>query len=82
MITFTTQVQGIPCKCEVTHYAHACPMRITGTGFGDADPGEFEDFEFTLLDRQGYPAQWLEDKMTGADMERLLAEFKEVRDDA
>jgi hypothetical protein len=50
-------------------------MRITGTGFGDADPPEPEEFEFRLLDRKGYPANWLESKLTLNDHHRLLKEY-------
>lgn len=72
---FQTKVAGIPCKCQVIGYSMGSPMRITGTGFGDAEPPEPEDFEFTLLDRKGYPAPWLAKKITPADESRLLKEF-------
>jgi hypothetical protein len=52
-------------------------MAITGTGYGDADPPEPEEFEFTILDRRGRPAPWLERKLTEADSDRLLAEYLE-----
>lgn len=47
-----------------------------GGGFGDADPEEPEDFEFEVLDRKGYPADWLADKMDEDDEARILSEFK------
>ncbi len=72
-----TRIQGIPCQIEVTYYAAATPMRITGTGYGDADPPEPEEFEFTVLDRRGRPAPWLARKLTEADSDRLLAEYLE-----
>jgi hypothetical protein len=50
-------------------------MRITGTGFGDADPPEPEEFNFRLLDRTDYPARWLEKKLTLNDKTRLLKEY-------
>lgn len=34
---------------RVTHYRPACAMRISGTGMGDADPPEEEEFEFDLF---------------------------------
>ena len=77
MTTFATRVAGIPCKIEVTYYAAAVPMRLTGTGYGDADPPEPEEFEFAVLDRRGRPAPWLERKLTEADSDRLLAEYLE-----
>lgn len=76
-MVFETTVAGIPCRCLVYHYQPYRPMVITGTGFGDAEPPEPEEFEFRLLDRRGYPAPWLEDKLTDDDHARLLQEYKE-----
>ena len=59
MDVFESRVAGIPCQIEVTHYSPELPMRITGSGYGDADPPEPEEFLFTVLDRKGYPAPWL-----------------------
>ena len=42
---FTTKINGIPCLCEVTFHQKASPMRVTGTGFGDAEPPEYEEPE-------------------------------------
>jgi hypothetical protein len=72
---FHTRVGGIPCQCLVYSYYPAVPMRITGTGFGDADPPEPEEFNFRLLDRTDYPARWLEKKLTLNDKTRLLKEY-------
>lgn len=75
---FATTVQGIPCQCDVLNYSIGRPMRITGTGFGDADPPEPPEFEFNLLDRKGYKANWLEAKMMPDDPERLRDEFEAI----
>jgi len=74
---FHTHVAGIPCQCLVFTYEEAIPMRITGTGYGDAEPPEPEVFEFRLLDRKGYPAPWLERKLTHEDADRFLTEYLE-----
>ena len=50
-------------------------MKITGTGYGDAEPPEPEEFEFRLMDRRGYPAPWLEAKLTSTDHSRLKQEY-------
>lgn len=50
---FTLNVNDANYICIVTHYSPSCPMRITGTGFGDADPPEDEEFEFFLQDYHG-----------------------------
>jgi len=81
MTTFNTRVAGIPCQCHVTLYAPGAPMRITGTGFGDAEPPEPEEFEFRLLDRRGRPAPWLEAKLSDDDEDRLLVEYKQHQRD-
>lgn len=75
MTTFKTRVAGIPCLCEVTHYAEEVPMRITGSGFGDADPPEYEEFEYQIRDRRGRLAPWLERKLTEDDDLRLKREY-------
>ncbi|WP_348826495.1 hypothetical protein [Halomonas sp. RT37] len=78
-MTFMTTVAGIPCRCRVTFYSHGAPMRTTGSGFGDRDPDEPEEFEFDILDRRGYPAAWLERKLTDNDYDRLLEEYRRER---
>jgi len=71
-----TRISGIPCEVDV-YYEPGLPMRITGTGFGDADPPEPEYFEITAVyDRKGYPAPWLHAKLTDDDIERIFEEFK------
>lgn len=74
-MVFDTTVAGIPCQCLVTSYHPAVPMQITGSGFGDAEPPEAEEFEFRIMDRKGYPAPWLERKLDKEDNKRLLKEF-------
>lgn len=73
---FQTTVAGIPCQCRVTNYVPYQPMRITGSGFGDAEPPQEEEFDYQILDRSGYPATWLENKLTLGDDLRLLGEYK------
>ncbi len=72
---FDTKVAGIPCQCLVYEYQVERPMRITGTGYGDAEPPEPGVFNFRILDRQGYPAPWLERKLTTDDPLRLQHEY-------
>lgn len=76
---FDTRIAGIPCQCEVTHYSPGTPMRVYGTGMGDADPPEPEEFEFRILDRRGRVAPWLQKKVTEDDDIRLLEEFHITR---
>jgi len=72
-----TTIQGIPCHIEVTRYDPGAPMVITGSGFGDAEPPEPEEIEWRVLDRKGYRAQWLEDKMTEQDEREIDRELSE-----
>lgn len=72
---FSTRVNGIPCKCRVDNYSPGVPMRIYGSGMGDADPPEPPEFEFTILDRTGYEAPWLQKYVTDSVEARLYEEF-------
>ena len=54
-MVFETRVAGIPCQCLVTHYSPELPMKITGTGYGDAEPPEPEEFEFRNHGQAGLP---------------------------
>ena len=74
---FQSKVCGIPCIVEVTTYCKAQPMRIWGSGMGDCDPPEPEEFEFQLLDRKGYRAAWLEAKLTDAIEQKIYEDFQQ-----
>lgn len=74
---FQSKVCGIPCIVEVTTYCKAQPMRIWGSGMGDCDPPEPEEFEFQLLDRKGYRAAWLEAKLTDAIEQQIYEDFQQ-----
>ena len=74
---FPFTLNGIPCQVEVTLYQKALPMRIWGSGMGDCDPPEPEEFEFRLLDRRGYAAAWLEDKRTPVIDREIYAAFQQ-----
>jgi hypothetical protein len=75
MMVFDTKVNGISCKCVVTMYSPDMPMKVTGSGYGDAIAPEHEEFEFQLLDKRGYPAVWLEKYIDENVRDRLLEEF-------
>lgn len=83
MREFQTTVAGIPCICLVESYVSAKPWKqhtFRGAGPGDCDPPQDEEFEYHILDRKGYPAPWLEEKLDPDDNARLLQEFKEGDD--
>ena len=73
---FNTKINNIPCKCKVTNYEAAKPVRIYGSDISDADMHEPEEFEYELLDRKGYRAAWLDKYVTPEVDRRLLEEYQ------
>jgi len=78
VITFDSRIQGIPCQIEVTSYnytppwrgnPHECPSDLDYYGYIEA--------EYIVLDRKGYEASWLAEKITDEDDERIYEEIKE-----
>lgn len=61
---FNTRVNGIPCICHVIYHT-------------SAKYGVPEEFEYTLLDRKGYRAEWLDVYVTYDVEQRLLKEYLE-----
>jgi hypothetical protein len=74
MSTFATRISGIPCQIRIQHLTHPQPMRVYGLGVEDVDPPEPGEFEFEVLDRKGYKASWLADKLKEDDIDRLYEE--------
>ena len=72
-------VQGIPCQAEVVSISYTEPDY--GTWASDWDYyGGWYNIEYDVLDRKGYPARWLENKMTDEDHNRILSEIEEHLD--
>ena len=76
---FASQVCGIPCIIRVDHYfkqsawrgsAYTCPS--------DMDYYGYEEIEFSVLDRKGYPAAWLERKLGPRERERITDEISQA----
>ena len=61
---FKTKINSIPCQCQVIYYTK--PIGKT--------PAEFE---FTILDRKGYRAEWLDKYVDQNVIDRLLMEYLE-----
>lgn len=68
-----TQIAGIPCKVEVVHVFVQKPLGPSCDS--DWDCYGYSEVEFKVLDRKGYPARWLEAKMSSEDSERIEAEI-------
>jgi hypothetical protein len=78
MYRFPFKVKGVDALVVVDHYQRPCPMRITGSGFGDAEPPEDEEFEFHLLWPDERPAPELEEQLLdAAESKRILMHYKE-----
>ncbi len=79
---FASNVCGIPCIIRVDHYfkqlawrgsvaaVHNCPS--------DWDYYGYEEIDYSVLDRKGYPAAWLECKITPKEHNRITEEISKV----
>ena len=77
-----TTVKGIPCGVVIESYSPGRPWRqyvFPGAGPGDCSIPEPMELEFYLLDRKGYRADWLQDRMTGDDVMQLADQIEEQR---
>lgn len=64
---FPTSVNGVPCKCHVTHYT---PFISSSW----SSPPQYAEFEFELLDVKGRRATWLDKYITQEVEDRLFEE--------
>lgn len=70
MKTLETKISGIPCVVKYEILGRYIPATSN-------TPEEFEEVEYTIYDRNGRRANWLENKMTGIDHERIERECLE-----
>ena len=75
MTTFSTQLNGEPCYCRVFHYQPASSIVITGSGYGDCEEGDAEEFEFALLNEDHKVDVKLMKAVKPSDVVRLIEEF-------
>lgn len=74
-----TTVQGIPCIIGVIDYS-SVKGSYSYNAPSDMDYYGYTECEWELLDRKGYPAGWLERKMTDRDrdqVEETIANYME-----
>ena len=72
-----TTVAGIPCLITDIHISgHYIPARINCEADYSHD-AEWPEIEFTVADRRGRPAPWLERKLSLADITRIESEILE-----
>jgi hypothetical protein len=69
-----SRVAGIPCIIGVTHFES-----VAGNSRADSDWDYYGyiEAEFTVCDRRGRPAPWLERKLTDKDSSRIESEIAE-----
>ena len=72
--SFATTVNGIPCGVVVDYYRPAIPCNVFALP-EDCYPDEPSEFEFHLIDRGGYRAEWLMNQLTDEVKERIENEY-------
>lgn len=71
MIAIT--VSGIPCYANVTHCDIQRPYGGSAQNCeSDVDYYGYAEVEFDIYDRKGYPAKWLEKKLTEAEKDSII----------
>lgn len=76
---FETDIAGIPCGIVVDYYLNVPPWR--GSAYdcpSDWDYYGYTEFEFTVVDRKGYRADWLAKKLTPGDEARIREEYEQL----
>lgn len=67
---YSIRVHGVPCYAKVVSYYEGFPGIYRGKP-EDREPEEPASVEFIIIDRKGYPAPWLEDKLNNDEREEL-----------
>lgn len=63
------KIQGIPCLIDCTSIFTQKPLGPNCDS--DWDCYGYSEIEFAVYDRKGYPAAWLENKITSEDRTRI-----------
>jgi hypothetical protein len=71
---FDTHIQGIPCQVLIASYSNV-KGSYSYNAPSDMDYYGYTDMDYGILDRRGYPAPWLERKMTQRDRDRIEQEI-------
>lgn len=75
-----TRVAGIPCIVGVTYF-ESVGGSFSYHADSDLDYYGYTECEFTVCDRRGRPAPWLERKLTAEDTSRIESEIAEQMND-
>lgn len=76
---FAYVIDGKDVVIDVFFYKPYCPMVITGSGFGDAEPPQQEEIEFSVLDSRGLPWPEMANKINAAEEAKILTYYKKLR---
>lgn len=76
---YDIRVAGIPAKVDVTYYRHQPAMGPRADS--DVDCYGYTDMDWTLLDRRGKPAKWLEAKLTPEVIEDINEQIEQAIED-
>ena len=69
-------ISGIPCLIDCTYLLVWAPMGPRADS--DYDCYGYSEVEFDVYDRKGYPAAWLERKMTDEDRGNIVTKILEA----
>lgn len=75
-LTFDHRIAGIPCVIRVDHFFRQ--DADIGTWSSDLDCSGYIEAEYTICDRRGRPAPWLERKRTPDDDTEIMAEIDNI----
>lgn len=70
-----SSIAGIPCLIEITYFKKVAGD--TSTWASDWDYYGYTESEWNVRDRKGYPAAWLEKKLTDYERENIESEIEE-----
>ena len=80
-IDLESSISGIPCGIHVESCTVVPPFRGSPYACDSADDYYgYAEIEFTVLDRKGYPAPWLANKLTPAETRRIEDEILTQRE--
>lgn len=76
--TIEHTIDGIPCLIGVTYFKQVKPWKGSVESCpSDLDFYGYTESDFIILDRKGYKADWLEKKLTGADIMDIKSKIAE-----
>lgn len=77
MSYYEIEIDGIECLARIDSYHPSRPMAITGWGFGDAEPPEPAEVEWTVCNVNGDPSNELAALLGEKEWEDLDVEITE-----